>query len=90
MPATTVQTPDQGQKQNIGHAVLGKEIKGDNMKITKTYLKQLIKEELDNLAEIEQIEEFKPGSPKFKEILDNQINWPITTSKVFVDLEHKK
>jgi len=27
---------------------------------------------------------------KFKEILDNQINWPITTSKVFVDLEHKK
>jgi UDP-N-acetylglucosamine 2-epimerase (hydrolysing) len=27
---------------------------------------------------------------KFKKILDNQINWPITTSKVFVDLEHKK
>lgn len=27
---------------------------------------------------------------QFKEILDNQIDWPITTSKVFVDLEYKK
>jgi UDP-N-acetylglucosamine 2-epimerase (hydrolysing) len=27
---------------------------------------------------------------KFKKILDNHVNWPITTSKVFVDLEHKK
>jgi len=27
---------------------------------------------------------------KFKEILDSQINWPIATSKVFVDLEQKK
>ena len=43
---------------------------GNKMKITKTYLKQLIKEELNNLVEAEENEEFKPGSPKFKEILE--------------------
>jgi hypothetical protein len=44
---------------------------GNNMKITKTYLKQIIKEELNNLLEAEETEEFKPNSTKFKEILNS-------------------
>lgn len=41
------------------------------MKITKIYLKQLIKEELNNLLEAEETEEFKPNSTKFKKILES-------------------
>ena len=40
------------------------------MKITKTYLKQIIKEELNIILESDQTEEFKPGSKGFKKVID--------------------